>query len=62
MSYTVMVVMVVVVLLAIRVLRREKHALDWMYHRVGEQHNAAMRGASQAWLHQARIEVQSSPS
>ena len=36
MSYTVMVVMVVIVLLAIRVLRREKHALDRMYHRAGE--------------------------
>jgi len=37
MSYTVMVVMVAVVLVAIRVLRREKHALDRMYHRAGEQ-------------------------
>jgi len=36
MSYTVMVVMVVMVFLAIRVLRREKHALDRVYHRAGE--------------------------
>jgi hypothetical protein len=44
MSYTVMVLVVVVVPLAMRVLRREKHALDRMYHRAGEQHDAAIRG------------------
>src|SRR5262249_548861 len=37
MSYIVMVIMVVVGLLAMRVLRREKNALDRMYHRAGEQ-------------------------
>jgi multiple sugar transport system permease protein len=37
MSYIVMMVMVVIVLLAIRVLRREKQTLDRMYHRAGDQ-------------------------
>jgi multiple sugar transport system permease protein len=37
MSYSVMVVMVVIVLLAIRVLRREKQALDQVYHSSGAQ-------------------------